>query len=83
MVTCSSDVILDTMEEAGHPIKIEHPSQKEGTTSTWYSDQFVDDQSNVEVLFGDGIEECERKLEMNGNLSNSLLHASRGGDNID
>ena len=82
MCTCSSDVILDAMEEAGHPIKVEHPSRKEGTTSKRYIDQFVDDQSNGAVLFGDGIEECARKLEINGNLSNSSLNASGGGENI-
>ena len=43
----------------------------------------MDDQSNGAVLYGDGIEECARKLEINGNLSNSLLNASGGGDNID
>jgi hypothetical protein len=69
MCMCSSDVILDAMEEYGHPIEIEHPSQKEGTTFTRYIDQFVDDQSNGAVLFGDGIEEGARKLQINGNLS--------------
>jgi hypothetical protein len=83
MCTCSSGVILDAMEEAGHPMEFEHPSRKEGTTSKRYSDQFVDDQSNGAVLYGDGIEECAIKLEINGNLSNSLLNASGGGDNID
>ena len=83
MCTCSSDVILDAMEEAGHPIEIEHLSQKEGTMSTRYIDQFLDGQSNGSVIFGDGIKECARKLEINGNLSNSLLNASGGGDNID
>jgi hypothetical protein len=83
MCTCSSGVILDATEEAGHPIEIEHPSRKEGTTSKRYSDQFVDDQSNGAVLYGDSIEECARKLEINGNLSNSLLNASGGDDNID
>ena len=71
MCTCISDVILDAMEEAGHPIEIEHPSRKEGTTSKLYSDQFVDDQLNGVVLYGDGIEECARKLEINGNMSNN------------
>jgi hypothetical protein len=83
MCTCSINVILDAMEEAGHPIGIEHPSRKEGTTSTRYSNKFVDDQSNGKVIFGDGIEECARKLEINRNFSNSLLNASGGGNNID
>ena len=83
MCTCSIDVILDAMEEAGHHMEIEHPSRKEGKASKRYSDQFVDDQSNGAVLYGDGIEECARKLEINGNLSNSLLNASGGGNNID
>ena len=83
MCTCSIDVVLDAIEEAGHPIEIEHPSRKEGTTSTWYIDQFLDDQSNGSVLFGGGIKECARKLEIHENLSNSLLNASGGGDNID
>lgn len=31
---------------------------------------------------GDDAEECTRKLEINANLSNSLLNASGGGDNF-
>ena len=71
------------MDDIGNPIQIEHPYQLEGTTTKRYRNQFVDDQLNGAVLFGDEIEGCVRKLEINGNLSNSLLNASVGGDNID
>jgi hypothetical protein len=38
MCMCSSDIILGAIEESGHPIEIEHPSRKGGTTSARYSD---------------------------------------------
>ena len=70
------------MKDEGYPIKLKHPYHQKGIIEICYSDQFVDDQSHGAVSFGDGIEECTRKLEVHGNLSNILLNASGGGDNF-
>ena len=37
----------------------------------------------IPTLFGDGIEECERKLEHNTHILNILLNVSEGGENFD
>ena len=79
LCTNSSDVILDAVDEEGHPISLDHPSDHSEWRAIRYSDQFVDDQSNGAVYPGDDAEECTRKLEINANLSNSLLNASGGG----
>ena len=78
----SSEVILNTVEEEGHPIVVDHPSEHDEWLAFRYSDQFVDNQSNGSMYPCDDAEECTCKLEINVNLSNSLLNTSGGGDNF-
>ena len=53
---------MEAMKDKGYPIELDHPSRQKGTTEIHGIDQYVEDQSNGAVSFGDDIEECTRKL---------------------
>ena len=71
------------MKEVGHSIKFEHPLMQPDLIAERAENQYVDDNSNGAVCHGGDFEECARKLQINANTANWVLHVSAGGHNFD